>query len=141
MKKEGGCFTIDPAQTRSRSRGRARNKMLNQSVLFIKAQTALAHSTHNNPFSELSGTAPKLIDTNSTAYASITSNSTVAPINSLVLTDLQTPQYNATVISKINKVEFTKPIYPYLTNIKQNSDYLQVEVIEKGVNITVSGRQ
>jgi hypothetical protein len=28
--------------------------------LFINAQTALAHSTHNNPFSELSGTAPIL---------------------------------------------------------------------------------
>jgi hypothetical protein len=35
--------------------------MFNQSVLFIMAQTALAHSTHNNPFSELSGTAPKTL--------------------------------------------------------------------------------
>ena len=59
MKKEGSCLTINSTQTRSSSRGRARNKMFNQSVLFINAQTALAHSTHNNPFSELSGTAPK----------------------------------------------------------------------------------
>ena len=32
--------------------------MLQQSILFIKTQTALAHSTHDNPFAELSGTAP-----------------------------------------------------------------------------------
>jgi hypothetical protein len=31
--------------------------------LFIDAETALAHETHNNPFLELSGTAPKKIKT------------------------------------------------------------------------------
>jgi hypothetical protein len=29
--------------------------------LFIDAETALAHETHNNPFLELSGTAPFII--------------------------------------------------------------------------------
>jgi hypothetical protein len=35
--------------------------MLNQTVLFISAQTALAHRPHDNPKSRLSGTAPIII--------------------------------------------------------------------------------
>jgi hypothetical protein len=35
--------------------------MLNQTVLFISAQTALAHRPHDNPKSRLSGTAPFVI--------------------------------------------------------------------------------
>jgi hypothetical protein len=35
--------------------------MLNQTVLFISAQTALAHRPHDNPKSRLSGTAPNII--------------------------------------------------------------------------------
>jgi hypothetical protein len=37
--------------------------------LFIDAETALAHETHNNPFLELSGTAPKEIIVMLRAYA------------------------------------------------------------------------
>ena len=46
------------SQTDIRSSGRARNKMLNLSDLFIKARTTLAYNIDDNPLSKLSGTVP-----------------------------------------------------------------------------------
>ena len=60
-KVEGRCFTVHATQAGRGSSRRARDKMLNQTVLFISAQTALAHRPHDNPKSRLSGTAPSKV--------------------------------------------------------------------------------
>ena len=85
----------------------------------------------------------KLINSNFSAVSSIINNTSTATTNAtigLTFSDDVLQQYTATVISKINKIEFTQPAYTYLHTVKQNSDYLQVDYIERGVNITVSGR-
>jgi adenylosuccinate synthase len=79
-----------------------------------------------------------LQNTTSYAFASILSNTTTVVGGGL--TNDQLILYNANVISKINKVEFTKSSYTYLYTMKQNSEYLQVDYIERGVNISVAGQ-
>ncbi|NDB69786.1 MAG: hypothetical protein EB015_17645, partial [Methylocystaceae bacterium] len=85
----------------------------------------------------------KLVSSNFSAVSSIINNTSTATTNAtigLTFSDDVLQQYTATVLSKINKIEFTQPAYTYLHTVKQNSDYLQVDYIERGVNITISGR-
>ena len=63
MKIESRRLPVHTTQTRRCSLRRPSNKMLNQTTLFITAQTALAHGSHDNPNSWLSGTAPYFFST------------------------------------------------------------------------------
>ena len=61
MTIESGYSSIKTATIRAPSCGRARDKMPEQSILLIDAETVYAHETHTNPFLELTGTATKII--------------------------------------------------------------------------------
>ncbi len=63
MKIESRRLPVHTTQTRRCSRQRPSNKMFNQTTLFITAQTVLAHGSHDNPNSWLSGTAPYFFST------------------------------------------------------------------------------
>ena len=104
----------------------------NKSVLISNIQLGGADSSNY-----------RLVSSNFSAVSSIINNTSTATTNTtvgLTLSDDMLQKYTATVISRINKIEFTQPAYTYLHTVKQNSDYLQVDYIERGVNITVSGR-
>ena len=72
-------LAVDTTKFGRRTCRRAGNKMLYLVVLLIPAQTALAHRSHDNPNSRLSGTAPKFNVGNIFNWRSLFVPDTLAP--------------------------------------------------------------
>ena len=58
---ERRCLAVHATKTSCRTSRRPGDKMLDQTILLVVTQTALAHGPHDNPQTGLSGTAPFFI--------------------------------------------------------------------------------